>query len=102
MEAVLLREAGDPMVLVRIGRAPGPRAYVQPMSRIDGAGCLITLWNRRRDPIDDYAGRVILDRSGAAIERAIYEDADPYWKDMPWFGWLLDMAVDAGLEFDPA
>jgi hypothetical protein len=102
MEAVLLREAGDPMVLVRIGRAPGPRAYVQPMRRSDGAICLITLWNRRDNPSDAYAGRVILNRSGDAIERAIYEDADPYWKDMPWFGWLMDLAVEARLNLDPA
>jgi hypothetical protein len=75
-------------------------AYVLPPRRGDEIACSISLWNQSDcDPAYSYyAGHVSLDRYGNAIECEFNLGADPYWKDMPWFGWLLDMAVDAGLE----
>jgi hypothetical protein len=95
MEAVLVRQDGYPDH-VRIGRSGGPVAFViSSPDQSNGSVCQVDLWNEYGPT---WAGWVQLDRSGEVIARSDWGRGDEYWHGMPWFGWLMDLAVDAGLE----
>jgi hypothetical protein len=98
MEAVLVREGDQDHV--RIGRDGGPVAFVWPARHPDGSVCVIDLWNQHPPGRPGFSpdGRVFLDHRGEITFQFLDPNAEPYWEDMPWFGWLMDLTIDAGLD----